>query len=177
MSQSLEKTLAELLGLVGQQSAELSAAELLAQVRNYATRGYGGLRIHEASLDQIIATGAAQKFDDWQTALVEAGGVDGQVANNRIVVATAGVYLVSWHLSFNTSGAAWWTGHIYLGGVSTGIDWDRNVMAAARPGSVSCASPLTIPANGIIEAYISHDQGGDITCTKLAGQLYVVRIT
>ena len=34
--QSLEKSLTELVGLVGQQSAELSAAQLLAMVRAYA---------------------------------------------------------------------------------------------------------------------------------------------
>jgi hypothetical protein len=50
------------------------------------------------------------------------------------------------------------------------------VAAADRPGSVSCSGPLTIPAGGIIEAYIEHDQVGDITCTKLSAQLHVRRI-
>lgn len=180
--QSAEKSAAEILDLLEGGDGRLSGMPAgleysLGKIRELIVpRGYGGLAIHEASLDQVVATGAAQKFDDWQTALVEAGGVDGQVANNRIVVTNAGDYLVAWLLSFNTSGAAWWTGHIFLDGASADIDWDRNVLAAVRPGSVSCAAPLTVSAGGVLEAYISHDQGGDITMTKLSSQLYALRI-
>ena len=136
---------------------------------------YGGLLIHEANTGQVIATGAAQKMTVWASAFPEAGGVDGQLANDRIVVATAGVYLTGWHMSFITSGPARWVGHIYLSGDSQ-IDWDRNVSGPGGPGSVSCAGPLTIPAGGVVEAYISHDQPGNITITPADSQLYVVRI-
>jgi hypothetical protein len=180
--QSAEKCAAEILNLLEGGDGRLDGMPAgleysLGKIRELIVpKGYGGLAIHEASLDQVVATGAAQKFDDWQTALVEAGGVDGQVANNRIVVATAGVYIVHWHMGYEVSGSSAWVGHIYLDGVDSGIDWERNVAAAARPGSVSCSAPLTIPAGGIIEGYIEHNQGGDITCTKLASQLYVMRI-
>lgn len=140
--------------------------------------GYGGLYIHEADLDQVVATGAAQKFTQWEAAFASAGGVDAQVANDRIVIGNAGVYAVALHLGYEVSGNSRWTGHIFLDGAApaTPIDWERNVAAADRPGSVSCSGPLTIPAGGIIEAYIEHDQVGDITCTKLSAQLHVRRI-
>ena len=67
---------------------------------------YGGLFIHEANTGQEIATGAAQKLTVWESAFSEAGGVDAQVANDRIVIARAGVYLVGWHMSFLTDGPA-----------------------------------------------------------------------
>ncbi len=140
------------------------------------TVGYGGLAIHAASAGQVIATGAAQKFTLWETAFVACNGVDPQVANNRIVIATAGVYLVAWHMGYEVNAGASWTGHIYLSGADAGIDWARNVLAAARPGSISCGGILTVPANGIIEAYIGHDDGGNVTCTPSSSQLYVARI-
>ena len=141
-----------------------------------AAQGYGGLLIHEASAGQVFATGDAQKMTVWESALPESGGVDGQLANNRIVIGMAGVYLLAWHLSFITSGPADWVGHIYLDGVSSGVDWDRNVSGAGGPGSVSCAAPVTVPAGAVVEAYISHDQGGDRTLTPANSQLYAVRV-
>lgn len=137
---------------------------------------YGGVVIHEANTGQVIATGAPQKLTVWASAFPEAGGVDGQVLNDRIVIARAGVYLTAWHMSFITSGPARWVGHVYLNGASCCLDWDRNVSGPGGPGSVSCAGPLTIPAGGIIEAYLSHDKPGDITCTPANSQLYVVRV-
>lgn len=138
--------------------------------------GAGGLAIHAASAGQVVATGAAQKFTLWETALPAGGGISAQVENNRIVVGTAGIYLVGWHMGYEVSGSASWTGHIYLDSADAGIDWARNVLAAARPGSISCAGILVIEAGGIIEAYIGHDGGGDVTCTPSASQLYAVRV-
>ena len=98
---------------------------------------YGGLLIHEANTGQVIATGAPQKLTVWATAFPEAGGVDGQVVNDRIVIVSGGVYLTAWHMSFITSGPARWVGHVYLNGASCCLDWDRNVSGPGGPGGRS----------------------------------------
>lgn len=137
---------------------------------------YGGLLVHEASVGQVIAAGAAQKMTAWTEAFAANSGVDGQVANNRVVVARSGVYFIGWHMSYITSGPARWVGHIFLDGITHTIDWDSNIGGAGGPASASCSGFLQLEAGSFVEAYMEHDQVGDRTITPADAQLFAMRV-
>lgn len=139
-------------------------------------RGCGGLVIHTNGAGQTIATGAAQKFTLWESAFPEAGGVFGHHSENRIIATCAGLYLLGWHMCFAGDKRSAWRGHIYVDGVGIGIDWARDILPSESPGSVSSVGLVTVPLDGIIEAYLEHDNNGDVVCTPAASQMYAVRV-
>jgi len=135
---------------------------------------YGMLHVEDASTPQTGLNGTPQKL----TAFVVEGpssGVTCDATNDKLTVGTAGVYLCMLQLSFSGTISASIEGHIYKGGVDTGLGFHRKMGTGGDQGSASCIGLVTCAASDVLEIYVTSDGSND-SVTVIDGQFAVVRV-
>ena len=101
-------------------------------------------------------------------------GLTVDTANNKITITKAGDYFV--HLAISFTGATGKTinGDIYIGGTSSGYDFERQ-MSSSDAGVATCGGVVTLAAGDEVSVYQYADS--TTTMTVLSMQLTAIRLS
>jgi hypothetical protein len=97
------KTKAELLAQFADNTTGDITAARLRDFVNTSLGVYGGLFICEGSGSQNIASNSDNKITQWTAAEPQAGGFDVDPDENELVIPVSGVYMLSYHITYNTT--------------------------------------------------------------------------